>query len=142
MGWQTPTRSSPREARPVDLARAGAPKNGDECVADRADSTAVVKSVSLARGYTRSSTCGARSERSAICDQRNKVRRAGRSSSESGGPRGLERRSDLAAEYRARTEGGDATAEVPDFIGIGLMSDGDQTNSDSSADFGAFTLTR
>jgi hypothetical protein len=61
---------------------------------------------------------------------------------ESGGPLG-EWRSvelDLRAEFRKHFEGGDADAEVPDFFGIGLMSDGDQTHSVSSADFAAFAL--
>jgi hypothetical protein len=35
---------------------------------------------------------------------------------------------------------GDANADVPDLFGIGLMSDGDQTDSVSSADFAEFTL--
>ncbi|HEY1534341.1 MAG TPA: DUF3047 domain-containing protein, partial [Polyangiaceae bacterium] len=49
---------------------------------------------------------------------------------------------DIAAEYRNHFEGGDAKAEVPDFIGIGLMSDGDQTHSESSADYADFVLDR
>ena len=47
---------------------------------------------------------------------------------------------DLASEFRKHFEDGDATAEVPDFFGIGLMSDGDQTRSVSSADFSDFIL--
>ena len=30
--------------------------------------------------------------------------------------------------------------DVPDFVGIGLMSDGDQTNSVSAADYAGFVL--
>jgi hypothetical protein len=29
---------------------------------------------------------------------------------------------------------------VPELRGVGIMSDGDQTNSESSADFGRFVL--
>jgi hypothetical protein len=29
---------------------------------------------------------------------------------------------------------------VPDFIGVGLMTDGDQTRSESAADYGDFTV--
>ena len=39
-------------------------------------------------------------------------------------------------------EGGKADADVPDFVGMGLMSDGDQTKSPSSADFGTFVLEK
>jgi hypothetical protein len=47
---------------------------------------------------------------------------------------------DLRAEFRKHFEDGDAKADVPDFFGIGLMSDGDQTASVSSADFAEFKL--
>jgi hypothetical protein len=49
---------------------------------------------------------------------------------------------DPSAEFRAHFEDGNAAAEVPDLIGIGLMSDGDQTESVSSADYGDFVLTK
>jgi hypothetical protein len=61
---------------------------------------------------------------------------------ESGGPQN-EWKSvelDLRAEYRRHFEGGRADADVPDLFGIGLMSDGDQTASPSSADFADFAL--
>ena len=63
---------------------------------------------------------------------------------ESGGPLGSWRTEDidLAAQFRAHFEHGDAKAEVPDFVGIGLMTDGDQTGSPSAADFGSFTLVK
>jgi hypothetical protein len=47
---------------------------------------------------------------------------------------------DLRAEFRKHFEDGDPEAEVPDLFGVGLMSDGDQTKSHSSADFADFTL--
>lgn len=47
---------------------------------------------------------------------------------------------DLNAEFRKHFADGDATATVPELQGLGLMSDGDQTNSESSADFGRFIL--
>ncbi|MEK7234111.1 MAG: DUF3047 domain-containing protein, partial [Elusimicrobiota bacterium] len=47
---------------------------------------------------------------------------------------------DPRAEFRRHFADGDANAEVPDLVGIGIMSDGDQTNSLSSADFGGFAL--
>ena len=49
---------------------------------------------------------------------------------------------DLAAEFRKHFADGAADAEVPDFVGIGIMSDGDQTHSESSADYASFVLQR
>ena len=49
---------------------------------------------------------------------------------------------DLKAEFRKHFEDGKADAEVPDFVGVGIMSDGDQTKSASSADYGVFTVIR
>ena len=42
---------------------------------------------------------------------------------------------DPSAEFRAHFEG-----DVPDFVGVGLMSDGDQTRSISAADYSGFVL--
>ena len=47
---------------------------------------------------------------------------------------------DPDAEFRKHFEGGDPNADVPDLQGLGLMSDGDATQSPSEADFGFFTL--
>lgn len=148
VGWQTPDADRRRVKRVRWTWRAQTlPKNGDECVADRADSAAVVY-VSFKRGlryYTLKYVWSAVGKIGAICDRKRSPFVAQDTIIlESGGPTGAWKSVDLdlAAEYRAHFEGGDATAEVPDFIGIGLMSDGDQTNSDSSADFGTFTLTR
>ncbi len=47
---------------------------------------------------------------------------------------------DLSGDFRRYFEGGDARAEVPDLVGVGVMSDGDQSRSSVEADFGGFTL--
>ncbi len=47
---------------------------------------------------------------------------------------------DLKSEFRRFFEGGDSSADVPDLVGVGVMSDGDQSHSVSAADFGGFTL--
>ena len=47
---------------------------------------------------------------------------------------------DPSAEFRAHFEGGNTNADVPDFVGLGIMSDGDQTKSISAADYAAFAL--
>ena len=61
---------------------------------------------------------------------------------ESGGPVGVWKKEsiDPSAEFRAHFENGDPNADVPDFVGIGIMSDGDQTQSISSADYTGFIL--
>ncbi len=63
---------------------------------------------------------------------------------ESGGPLGEWRTEeiDLASEYRRHFENNDPKAELPDLVGFGLMTDGDQTKSESAADYGTFTLVR
>ena len=61
---------------------------------------------------------------------------------ESNGPVGVwkDEEIDPSAEFRAHFEGGDPKADVPDLLGVGLMSDGDQTNSISAADYAGFVL--
>jgi hypothetical protein len=49
---------------------------------------------------------------------------------------------DLQGEFRRHFENGDPNAEVPDFVGIGIMTDGDQTESESGADYAQFVLAR
>ncbi len=48
---------------------------------------------------------------------------------------------DLDAEFRKHFEKGDPEASVPRLIGIAILTDGDQTHSPSSADFGSFILS-
>jgi hypothetical protein len=47
---------------------------------------------------------------------------------------------DLKAEFRRHFADNDPNADVPDLLGVGIMSDGDQTNSASAADYGDFAL--
>jgi hypothetical protein len=121
------------------------PVGGDECRSGKGDSAAVVY-VSWKRAlryYTLKYVWSAVGTRGAVCDKkRNPFLAQDTVVVESGAPLG-EWKSvslDLQAEFRKHFEGGDASAEVPDFFGIGLMSDGDQTHSVSSADFGDFKL--
>ena len=121
------------------------PKGGNECQAGKGDSAAVVY-VSWKRAlryYTLKYVWSAVGPRGAVCEKkRNPFLAQDTIILESGSPLN-EWRSvdlDLRAEFRKHFEGGDAGAEVPDFFGIGLMSDGDQTQSVSSADFADFTL--
>lgn len=59
-----------------------------------------------------------------------------------GGPTGTWKKEevDLQREFRRHFEGGDASADVPPFLGIGIMSDGDQTKSESAADYADFVV--
>jgi hypothetical protein len=121
------------------------PRGGDECKDGKGDSAAVVY-VSWKRGlryYTLKYVWSAVGRRGAVCDKkRNPFLAQDTVILESGGPQN-EWKSvelDLRAEYRRHFEGGRADADVPDLFGIGLMSDGDQTASPSSADFADFAL--
>jgi Protein of unknown function (DUF3047) len=49
---------------------------------------------------------------------------------------------DLEAEFRKHFAGGDPNAEVPELYGVAVLTDGDDTHSDASADFGSFVMTR
>ncbi len=121
------------------------PRGGDECRDGKGDSAAVVY-VSWKRGlryYTLKYVWSAVGQRGAVCDKkRNPFLAQDTVILESGAPidewKSVEL--DLRAEYRKHFEGGDQSAEVPDLFGIGLMSDGDQTQSPSSADFAEFRL--
>jgi hypothetical protein len=121
------------------------PRGGDECKDGKGDSAAVVY-VSWKRGlryYTLKYVWSAVGHRGAICDKkRNPFLAQDTVILESGGAtnewKSVEL--DLHAEFRKHFEGGRADADVPDFFGVGLMSDGDQTQSPSSADFAEFAL--
>jgi hypothetical protein len=62
----------------------------------------------------------------------------------SGGPLGAwrDQEIDLGEEFRNHFENGDARAAVPDLAGIGILTDGDQTRSESVADYAGFVLIR
>ena len=121
------------------------PKNGNECAANAGDSAAVVY-VSWKRGlkwYSLKYVWSTVGRKGQVCDQkRNLFVVQDTVILESGGPVGQWREEiiDPAAEFRAHFENNDPKADVPDFVGIGIMSDGDQTSSISAADYAAFTL--
>ncbi|HYV67098.1 MAG TPA: DUF3047 domain-containing protein [Myxococcales bacterium] len=116
------------------------PKQGDECAAGFGDSAASVY-VSWKRGlkwYSIKYVWSSVGKKGQVCDQkRNLFVVQDTVILESGGPTGAwkEEQVDPTAEFHAHFEG-----DVPDFLGIGLMSDGDQTNSISAADYKDFVL--
>lgn len=148
LGWETPEADRSRARRVRWTWRAlTLPVGGDECVSGRADSAAVVY-VSWRRGlryYAIKYVWSATSPKGAVCDRKRSPFVAQDTVVlESGGPLRQWRSVaiDLALEFRNHFEGGDANADVPAFVGLGLMSDGDQTHSESSADFGTFIVER
>ena len=123
------------------------PKGGNECQAGKGDSAAVIY-VSWRRGlrwYALKYVWSAVGPKGAVCDKKSNPFAAQNTVVlESGAPLNVWKteRIDLKAEFRKHFEDGDSTAPVPDFLGVGIMSDGDQTHSDSSADYADFVLER
>jgi len=148
LGWQTPDgdRKKAKALRWKWRART-LPKGADECQSGKGDSAAVVY-VTWKRGlryYTIKYVWTATGTKGAVCGKkRNPFVAQDTVLVEVGAPldtwRSVEL--DLRSEFRRHFADGDAAADVPDFVGIGLMSDGDQTHSESSADYGTFVLDR
>ena len=121
------------------------PKGGNECKEGRGDSAAVVY-VSWKRGlkwYSLKYAWSSESEKGRTCDRkRNLFVAQDTVVVESGGPVGEWRTEDIdpSAEFRAHFEDGNPNADVPDLVGVGIMSDGDQTKSISAADYTGFEL--
>ena len=121
------------------------PKGGNECKGGFGDSAAVVY-VSWKRGlkwYSIKYVWSTEAEKGRVCDQRRNLFVVQDTVIlETGGPVGewREEEVDPSAEFRARFEGGNPNAGVPDLVGLGIMSDGDQTNSISAADYTGFEL--
>jgi hypothetical protein len=148
VGWKTP----PAERQRVKKVRWSwralkLPSGGDECVAGKGDSAAVVYLTwkRMLRYYSLKYVWSTAGTKGKICSsKRNLFVAQDTIILEAGGPVGVWKNEDvdLVTEFRRHFEGGDPHAAIPDFVGIGLMSDGDQTHSESSADFGEFTLLR
>lgn len=149
LGWQVPERDRKRlkTARWSWRART-VPKGADECTPGKGDSAAVVY-LTWKRGLRYYSlkyvwSAGAVPLGSVCARKRNPFVAQDTIIKAAGPPRGAWEtvHVDLDAAFRRHFEDGDPKADVPSFVGIGIMSDGDQTKSESSADFGTFTLTR
>ena len=121
------------------------PRLGDECSSDRADSAAVVY-ITWKRGfkwYSLKYVWSAVGAKNSTCDRkRNPFRAQDTIIVESGAPVGeMEDGRDRPDKaFRYHFEDGDPDAEVPKLVGIGIMTDGDQTNSPSAADYADFSL--
>jgi len=123
------------------------PNGGDECAAGHEDSAATIY-VTWRRGlrwYSLKYVWSAVGVKGRTCDRKRSPFVAQDTIIlESGGPTGVWKMEeiDLKAEFRNHFADGDANADVPDFLGIAIMSDGDQTNSESAADFAQFVVIR
>jgi hypothetical protein len=121
------------------------PQDGNECAGGKEDSAAVVYATWKwgLRWHTLKYVWSSVGPKGTICDRkRNPFVAQDTIILESGGPVGVWRSEaiDLMADFRRHFEDGRADAEVPDFVGLGVMSDGDQTHSVSSADYGQVVL--
>jgi hypothetical protein len=123
------------------------PEQGNECTPGKGDSAAVLYVTwrRFMRWYTLKYVWSSVGTAGTICDRRRNafvaqdtiVLRAG-------GPVGIwkDESIDLRAEFRKHFEGGNPRASVPSLLGIGLMTDGDQTRSESTGDYTGFVLSR
>jgi hypothetical protein len=123
------------------------PTGGDECADGRTDSAAVVYLTwkRTFRYYALKYVWSAVGRRGAVCDRkRNLFVAQDTIILESGPPLGVWRTEevDLKAEFRRHFDDGDPSGDVPDFVGVGIMTDGDQTRSESVADYADFVLRR
>lgn len=121
------------------------PKGGDECTEGKGDSAAVVYVTfrRTLRWYSLKYVWSAVSKKGASCARkRNPVRAQDTIVVDSGPPLNEWRSVEISPdeEFRKHFEGGDPQAEVPDLVGIAIMTDGDQTASPSEADYGGFAL--
>ena len=121
------------------------PRKGNECASGFGDSAAAVY-VTWKRGmrwYTLKFIWSTEAPLGATCNRlRNPfvasdsiVLRTG-----TAGDAWVDETVDPEALFREHFEGGNPKAEIPELQGIGLMSDGDQTNSVSAADYTGFVL--
>ncbi len=121
------------------------PRGGNECADGNGDSAAVVY-VTWKRGlrwYSLKYVWSSVGPKGATCDRkRNPFRAQDTVIVESGPPLGEWRTVAITPdlEFRNHFEGGDRKASVPDLIGVGIMSDGDQTKSTSEADYADFVF--
>jgi hypothetical protein len=121
------------------------PRGGDECTPGKGDSAASVY-VTWKRGfkwYSIKYVFSATGSKGRTCaSKRNAFRAQDTVIVDSGAPLDEWRTVRIVpdTEFRGHFEGGDSTASVPDLVGIGIMTDGDQTGSESSADYANFVL--
>jgi hypothetical protein len=121
------------------------PKNGNDCVEGRADSAAGVF-VTFKRGfkyYNLKFVWSSEAPKGQVCDLRRGLFHARDTIIlESGGPLNawVDEEIDPRAEFLKHFEPEGSLDDVPDLVGIGIMTDGDQTQSPGEADYAQFTV--
>jgi hypothetical protein len=121
------------------------PEHGNECQDGKTDSAAVVYAQwkSGLKWYSLKYVWSTEAQMGAVCRQkRNLFVAMDTIVLRSGGPLDtwVTEEIDPSFEFRKHFRDGDPNAKVPDFVGIGLLSDGDQTHSVSSSDYGGFEI--
>jgi hypothetical protein len=118
------------------------PRGGDECARGAEDSAAVVY-VTWKRGlrwYSLKYVWSAVGTKGRVCDsKRNLFVAQDTIILETGAPVGVWRTESIDIDAAFRERFGDQ--DVPELQGLALMTDGDQTRSESVADYGAFVLS-
>jgi hypothetical protein len=122
------------------------PVKGDECVKERGDSAAVLYVTwrRFLRWYSLKYVWSTTRKPGTVCDRRRNAFVAQDTVVlQSGGPAGVWKHEsiDLAREFRAHFAEGDEHADIPPLMGLGVMSDGDQTKTESSGDYADFVFS-
>lgn len=123
------------------------PKHGNECASGKGDSAAAVY-VTWKRGlrwYSLKFIWSAEAKVGQVCNkQRNPfvfsdsvVLQSGQTSSQ-----WVEQEVDIDALFQQHFIDTGETDEIPELQGIGILTDGDQTLSESSADYASFVITK
>ncbi|MEY2931353.1 MAG: hypothetical protein RL033_2102 [Pseudomonadota bacterium] len=147
LGFEVPERSRNRLRRLEWSWRAiKFPEKGDECVKERGDSSVVLYVTwrRFLRWYSLKYVWSTTRKPGTICDRRRNAFVAQDTVVlQSGGPPGVWKREsiDLTQEFRNHFGEGNERAEVPPLMGLGVMTDGDQTKTESTGDFADFVLS-
>jgi hypothetical protein len=121
------------------------PQGGNDCDPHKTDSAASVY-VAWRRGlrwYGLKYSWSTTGPLGAVCDRRdNLIMRGETIVVRTGGPAGewVSESIDVEAEFRKHFANGDPRADVPELIGFALLTDGDETHTAASADFGSFVV--
>jgi hypothetical protein len=122
------------------------PVLGDECSPKKGDSPAVVYVTwrRTLRWYSLKYVWSTTRPTGTVCDRRrNPFVAQDTVVLRSGAPLGVWKHEslDLAREFRTHFEDGDPDADVPPLLGLGVMTDGDQTKSESTGDYADFVFS-